>query len=525
MWKLFQGITLKKARPKILLLVDRRGWAYDNSAREIVRQLRGEFEFNIKYVRENPRLDPAKYDLIYIFFWGETYYKRFGFEPERIIKEVSSHRWEDDSRYGPCTPTEFAARYLDDCRAVMCTSLRLTDTMKGMHPDVYHAPNGISTASFFMKRGRSGTMTVGWAGNIADPLKGYHDIIEPACRGRFRLLVAPGKVSHSRMNSFYNRLDVFLVSSRHEGEPLTLIEAMAAGCYPVCTDVGIVPELIKHRENGYVVTERTPRAFAEALQWCEENLDEVRAAGEKNGRLIYKERNWGKCALTFQKVFMESYEEVSLPRFRNDDVSWDTSLSHFMHFCDIFHRHGLKQFHGVTLRGCTNTLHLHGDTPVEYEGHDTVARLDNAVIRALSEGKCLEERADLIEYLNSIPDDIALHGLYHTDYARMTGEEQLDELSSGLELLERLFPTKKIVYFIPPFNRTNESTYKVCRDLGLRILGTDGIHLESELSRLTLKRNTWYRYHHHRFYPNSSFSYYNLSLELLEEAISNAQRR
>lgn len=368
-------------------------------------------------------------------------------------------------------------------------------------------------------------MTVGWAGNISDPLKGFRDILEPACRGEFRLITAPGKVAHSKMNSFYNQLDVFAVSSRHEGEPLTLIEAMAAGCYPVCTDVGIVPELIRHRENGYVVTERTTRAFVEALRWCEENLDEVRAAGVKNSRLIREERSWEKCAVKFRTVILDAYEEVSMPKFRNDDVSWDTELPYFVRFCEIFHRYGFRQLHGVTLRGCTSPQCLFGDTPVEYEGYDTIAKVDNALIRALSEGKHLEERQDLIEYLRSIPDDIALHGLYHTDYAKMSGDEQAEDLRRGLEILKRLFPTKKVVYFIPPFNRTNELTYKVCRDLGLQVLGTEGVHLESELCNLYLKRNTWYRYHHHRFYPSSYFTHYNLSLELLEAAISKGVKR
>lgn len=519
MWKLLHTAARKKRRPRILLLVDRRGWAYDISAREIVRHLKDDFDFDLKYVQVKPKLDPSRYDLIYVFFWGEPYYRKFKFEPERVIKEVSSHRWEDDPRYGPCTEEEFAARYLNDCQAVICTSLRLTRMLEGVHPNVHHTPNGISITSFPMKSARSGPMTIGWAGNIADPLKGYYDILEPACRGQFRLLTASGKVPHSKMNRFYNQVDIFAVASRHEGEPLTLIEAMASGCFPVCTDVGIVPELVRHQVNGYIVAEGTPRAFAEAFRWCEKHLKEVRAAGEKNSLLIREARNWDKCALTFRKVFMDTYEEVSRPRFRNDDVSWDTSLLNFKRFCDIFHRRGLRQLHGVTLRGCTNTLYLSGDTPVEYDGYDTIARLDNSLIRALSEGKNLEERLDLVSYLNSIPDEIALHGLYHTDYAKMPGDEQADDLRRGLEIMERLFPGKKITYFIPPFNRTNKMTYKVCSDLGLRVLGTEGIHLESELRHLTLERNTWYRYHHHRFYPDSRFSYYNLSLELLEEAI------
>lgn len=517
-------IRKNNKRPKVLLLVDKRNWAYDNSARHIVSQLKDDFCFDVKYVRDNPKLKPSKYDLIYVFFWGETYYQKFGFEKDRIIKEVSSHRWEDNELYGPCIPAQFVAKYLNDCQAVMCTSLRLFDKINALHPNVYHTPNGISIASFNIKQQRAGQLTIGWAGNVGDPVKGYHDVLKPACHDRFRLLTAPGKVSHSRMNAFYNQLDVFAICSKHEGEPLTLIESMAAGCFPVCTDVGIVPELVQHEVNGYIVSERSPQAFADAFQWCAANLRKVREAGEKNSRLIRKDRSWNICAPYFKRVFLDAYEKVSKPRFRNDDVSWDTTLVIFIKFCELFHRHGLVQVHGITLRGCTNTHYRLGDTPVEYEGYDTIANLDNDMIRTLSKGKYIEERSDLIQYLNSVPDQIALHGLYHTDYSRMSAEEQLAEMREGLSILGNIFPNKDIRYFIAPFNRTNAATHDVCRQLGLELLATDGVHLEAELSRLWLRPGVWYRYHHHRFYPESTFNYYKLSISLLDRALSKGVR-
>lgn len=509
-------------KPRILMLVDKRKWAFDISARQIARKLKHDFEFDIKYVRENPKLDPSRYDLLYVFFWGETYYQQFGFESEQIIKEVSSHRWEDDPQYGPCTPSVFAERYLSDCGTVICTSLRLLNLVEAFYSRAYYTPNGFSPSIFKVVRERSGSLTIGWAGNIKDEVKGYNDILEPACRDRFKLLTASGSLSHARMNIFYNKLDVFAICSRHEGEPLTLIESMAAGCFPVCTDVGIVPELIEHGVNGYVVSEQTPDAFAKAFAWCEVNLDKIRKAGEENARLMRRERNWDACAQYFKRVFFDAYNEVSQPKFRNDDVSWDTSLEEFKKFCGVFHKYGLKQVHGITLRGATNTLYKYKNTPVEYDGYDTVANLDNQVIRNLSDCKLFEECLDLIDYLNSTPDDIALHGLYHADYSMMTYDEQKDEILNGIKTLRRLFSNKKIVYFIPPFNRTNEFTYKVCDELKLKILTTEGVHLESELDHFKLRRNTWYRYHHHRFYPESVFSYYDLSIEKLDAALGKA---
>jgi len=507
---------IRSAIPRILMLVDRRDWAFDHSARRIAAALRDRFRFDIKYVRETPEIKASDYDLLYVFFWGEEYYQRFGFAPEQVIKEVSSHRWEDDPRYGPCTPADFVEKYLGDCGSVICTSARLTEALGALRAHVYHTPNGFDPALFRPTGTRSGPLTIGWAGNRGDEVKGYVDILAPACEGSFQMVTAPGDLPYPEMNGFYNGIDVLAVASRHEGEPLTLIEAMAAGCFPVCCDVGIVPEVVRDRENGYIVRERTPQAFAAAFKWCEQNLDLVRSAGQANAALMLRERRWEVSANFFKRVFWDSYARSFRLRFRNDDVSWDTSLSDFRKFCGIFHGYGQTQVHGIVLNGCTNTRYRFGATPAEYEGQDTLARLDNTTIRKLSRGMELSERQDLVGYLNSIPDELALHGLYHVDFSAMSLSEQKKDLEQGLEAMGRLFPKKRVRYFIPPFNRVSEQTAVACHSLGLEVLSLDGVHLEAELRSLTLKPSTWYRYHHHRFYPESSFGYYPLSLEALE---------
>ena len=294
-----------RRKPRILLLVDYRGWAFDNSAQEIARELSDEFEFDIRYVNDSPKpkLKAKRYDLIYVFFWGESYHQQFGFKPSRTIKEVSSHRWEDDPRFGPCTAEEMVKKYLHDAQTVICTSKRLCRIVEPYCARTFHTPNGICTDKFHCLNERSGPLTFGWAGNISDPVKGVHDILKPACEGLVELQMAPGGVSHDQMNAFYNQLDVFLVASRHEGEPLTLVEAMAAGCFPVCSNVGIVPELIQHEVNGLIVEPRTPEAFRDALKWCQENQQLVRRAALENSVSVSRDRKWRTMALCFKKVF------------------------------------------------------------------------------------------------------------------------------------------------------------------------------------------------------------------------------
>jgi glycosyltransferase involved in cell wall biosynthesis len=60
--------------------------------------------------------------------------------------------------------------------------------------------------------------------------------------------------------------DVFVLSSRWEGNPMSVMEAMAAGLPVVSTAVGGVPELVREGETGLLVPSEDAGALARALQ-------------------------------------------------------------------------------------------------------------------------------------------------------------------------------------------------------------------------------------------------------------------
>lgn len=59
--------------------------------------------------------------------------------------------------------------------------------------------------------------------------------------------------------------DLFVLPSLTEGLPLTVIEAMASGLPVVATNVGGVPELVRHGETGLLVRPGSPDELADAI--------------------------------------------------------------------------------------------------------------------------------------------------------------------------------------------------------------------------------------------------------------------
>lgn len=60
-------------------------------------------------------------------------------------------------------------------------------------------------------------------------------------------------------------VDIKAICSLSEGIPLTLFEAMAAGCAVVSTDVGGMREVLSDGVNGFLVPARDPQAMAQKL--------------------------------------------------------------------------------------------------------------------------------------------------------------------------------------------------------------------------------------------------------------------
>lgn len=61
--------------------------------------------------------------------------------------------------------------------------------------------------------------------------------------------------------------DAFCLPSIWEGMPVTLLEALSAGCVPICSPVGGIPEVIINRENGLLSSDSSEEAYYQTLKY------------------------------------------------------------------------------------------------------------------------------------------------------------------------------------------------------------------------------------------------------------------
>jgi glycosyltransferase involved in cell wall biosynthesis len=92
--------------------------------------------------------------------------------------------------------------------------------------------------------------------------------------GRVELVGARADISE-----LLARSDVFVLSSRSEGFPVSILEAMAAGLPVVATNVGGVAEAVEDGETGLLVPAADPEALARALERLVSHADLRRRLG------------------------------------------------------------------------------------------------------------------------------------------------------------------------------------------------------------------------------------------------------
>lgn len=96
-------------------------------------------------------------------------------------------------------------------------------------------------------------------------------------------VIFAGRVEHDQLPAYYQMADVYVHSSRYEGVPRVLIEALASGIPVVSTNHLGADEVVRHGETG-LLTAHTPEALAAAVLELLDDPARARAMGEAGQR-------------------------------------------------------------------------------------------------------------------------------------------------------------------------------------------------------------------------------------------------
>jgi glycosyltransferase involved in cell wall biosynthesis len=82
-----------------------------------------------------------------------------------------------------------------------------------------------------------------------------------------------GWVSHDELPLYFNTLKLLVIPSYTEGLPNAMLESMACGTPVLATPVGVIPNMIRNGETGFIMENNSPQCIAENIINALENTN------------------------------------------------------------------------------------------------------------------------------------------------------------------------------------------------------------------------------------------------------------
>jgi glycosyltransferase involved in cell wall biosynthesis len=109
-----------------------------------------------------------------------------------------------------------------------------------------------------------------------------------------------GSQKTDRVIEYYNKADIFVLPSSYDNFPNVILEAMACELPIIATNVGGVPDQMKHNENGFIVKSNCMNEMVDAILTLGRQPDLRKMMGKKNRSEIIEKYSWQRS--TFQLV-------------------------------------------------------------------------------------------------------------------------------------------------------------------------------------------------------------------------------
>jgi len=99
----------------------------------------------------------------------------------------------------------------------------------------------------------------------------------------------------------------------YEGQPISMIEVLHAGCVIVCTNRGGIPDVVDEGIGGWFVSVGSPAAIAERLEWIWKHPEWFESASKHNIEKARMEFSVEQYVSKLVKIFLEVCENEANP--------------------------------------------------------------------------------------------------------------------------------------------------------------------------------------------------------------------
>lgn len=173
----------------------------------------------------------------------------------------------------------------------------------GMLSQMYKSPDVVlESISLLKNKGIQCQLIWIGDGKYREQMKGYAKKIGVGDNVNFIGMLPAGNA----VRNYLKNADIFVLASRTEGLPRALIEAMAAGCYCVATDVGGIPELLDRR---WLVSPNNSVSLANKILAPLQNYNLIKEQLIENMKVVREYEN-GELAIRRNKFYDAAKELV-----------------------------------------------------------------------------------------------------------------------------------------------------------------------------------------------------------------------
>ena len=109
----------------------------------------------------------------------------------------------------------------------------------------------------------------------------------------------------SNVKALLSISDVFILPSRDEGLPMSLLEAMASHTPTIVTSVGNISDIAHHKKTAFVVSVDDADAIVKAVQWMMSNHDACKKMAENAYNNINKYYSASAMYRSYQDVYAD----------------------------------------------------------------------------------------------------------------------------------------------------------------------------------------------------------------------------